>query len=521
MDAVDELPIPIARSRDEASPRTRSGVGRPWQELSQTGQNCCDKAEAADGCLFIDGADYFSALEQALRLARKSVLIIGWDFDGRIRLRPEAPEEDSPALGVLLRQIVEANPELEVRILIWSISVLHAPGSSQELIFGAEWQNHPRICIRLATDHPVYAAHHQKIVAIDDSLAFIGGIDLTIDRWDTQAHRPDDPLRATPDGEQYPPVHDMQLAVSGEPAGILASVARERWYGTTKEKLPSPEHGRLWPDGWTTEFSNIPVAVARTMPGIGHRDPVHEGAWQLRDILRSARRSIYIEAQYMTAFSIGKILARRLCEKDGPEIVVIMSHEAHGFMERWIMQTNRDRLIRYLRKADRYGRLRVLYPCVPNGDGWTDIFVHAKLVIADDRILRIGSSNLNNRSIGLDSECDVMLEGRHPDARKAIAHVRDRLLAEHLGREIDEVSSAFERSESIIETIDALNCGDRCLKPFAALSDKGPSRPMPGTWFLDPKRPWAVISYLLPYRHTRKSFRKHKIPKKIWRARWR
>ncbi|MGE0586642.1 MAG: phospholipase D-like domain-containing protein [Flavobacteriaceae bacterium] len=475
--------------------------------LAQPGRNCCARAVADQGRILIDGANYFGALEEALRLARRSILIIGWDFDGGIRLRRDVGEDESPPLGVLLRQLVEERDELTVHILIWSISVLHAPGSSQELIFGADWQDHPRIHIRLATDHPVYAAHHQKIVAIDDSLAFIGGIDLTVDRWDTQEHQPEAPQRATPAGQPYPPVHDIQIAVSGGPAGILAAVARDRWRGATQEELaPSGTLG-AWPRGWSADFRNIPVSVARTLPGIGRREPVHEGARQLLDMLEAARDTIYIEAQYMTAFSIGRMLARRLCEEDGPEVVIVMSYEAHGFMERWIMQTNRDRLIRYLRGKDRFGRLRVLYPCVPSDKGSTGVFVHSKLVIADDRYLRIGSSNLNNRSIGLDSECDILIEAADAESRAAITSVRDRLLAEHLGRQPHEISSCVAEGRSLIAALEALNDGERSLKPFDALSDRGPARPMPGTWFLDPKRPLGLISYLLPYRHKRAKVR--------------
>jgi phosphatidylserine/phosphatidylglycerophosphate/cardiolipin synthase-like enzyme len=78
-----------------------------------------------------------------------------------------------PLSDPFLRSLVEARPDLEVRILVWSIAVLHAPGSPMELLVGAEWQQHPRIHVKLDTEHPVYAAHHQKIVVIDDRVAFV------------------------------------------------------------------------------------------------------------------------------------------------------------------------------------------------------------------------------------------------------------------------------------------------------------------------------------------------------------
>ncbi len=54
-----------------------------------------------------------------------------------------------------------------------------------------------------------------------------------------------------------------------------------------------------------------------------------------------------------------------------------------------------------------HGRLGVFWPVADRG---RPIYVHSKVMIIDDRLLRIGSSNLNNRSLGFDSECDVALE---------------------------------------------------------------------------------------------------------------
>ena len=56
--------------------------------------------------------------------------------------------------------------------------------------------------------------------------------------------------------------------------------------------------------------------------------------------------------------------------------------------------------------------------------------VHAKLCIVDDELVRIGSANLCNRSMGLDAECDVTVEaGGNRAAQNAIADLRNRLLA--------------------------------------------------------------------------------------------
>jgi phosphatidylserine/phosphatidylglycerophosphate/cardiolipin synthase-like enzyme len=467
--------------------------------ILQPGRNCWRTVPAEKATVLIDGEEYFSQLETTLRKAQRSIMIIGWDFDGGIRLRPDLPPEASPPLGPLLRSLVEERPELEIRILVWSIAVVHAPGAPGPLIFGAEWQNHPRLQLRLDKHHPLYAAHHQKIVCIDDSLAFVGGMDLTVMRWDTPDHACDNPYRLKEDGTVYDPVHDVQMVVTGPAAHSIAELANDRWQIATGEEPPCLPRPALdpWPENLPVHFINAPIAIARTYPAWGEQLAVQEAAALNLDALCAAQRSIYIEAQYMTAPCIGDILEQHLANPSGPEIVVIQTHESHGWAEKRVMGTNRDRLIRRLRKADRYDRLRVYYPVVPAKDGFCQVLIHSKLIIVDDTFLRIGSSNLNNRSIGLDTECDLALEATDDYMRRTIAHLRDRLLAEHLGTQVDVLSRTIaEESGSVIAAIERLNVNERRLYTFDAMFDEGPAEPAVGTGLLDPLEPFEPLWFL-------------------------
>ena len=116
--------------------------------------------------------------------------------------------------------------------------------------------------------HPVGASHHQKVVVVDDQLAFCGGIDLTGHRWDTSAHRPDEPARKTPIGEVYEPYHDVQAMVMGPPAMSLGTLARDRWRALGEYRLPPVNKSAepLWPPDITPDFTDVDVAIARTMP---------------------------------------------------------------------------------------------------------------------------------------------------------------------------------------------------------------------------------------------------------------
>lgn len=488
---------PTAKN-DRAAPAPCDAAG----SIAQPGRNCWCVADADRAAVLVDGAAYFAHLEAALRRAQRSILIVGWDFDGSIRLRPDCSPDVSPPLGPLLRSLVEERPDLEIRILVWSMAVAHAPGAPGPLLFGADWQDHPRLKLKLDTHHPLYAAHHQKIVCIDDRLAFAGGIDLTVRRWDTPRHAADDPVRLRDDGSIYDPVHDIQMAVQGPVAERLAELVRFRWKVATGEIMaPVPETGEApWPPDLEPDFRGVPVAIARTFPAWGEYPPVQETAALTLDALAAARKAIYIEAQYMTAPSVGDILARHLADPNGPEIVVVQTRESHGLAERLVMGTNRDRLIRRLREDDRDNRLRVYYPVVPGRSGGEcQVLIHSKLIIVDDVFLRIGSSNLNNRSIGLDTECDLAIEGTDATARDRIAALRSILLAEHL----DTSSATFaetvaEKNGSLIEAIEQLNTGERGLRLFEAMTDDGPAHPAPGTGLLDPPETLGLRRLILP-----------------------
>jgi phosphatidylserine/phosphatidylglycerophosphate/cardiolipin synthase-like enzyme len=138
------------------------------------------------------------------------------------------------------------------------------------------------------------------------------------------------------------------------------------------------------------------------------------------DMIAAARHTLYIENQYFTAPRLAAALEKRLGEPDGPEIVLLVRLLSHGWLEEATMHVLRTRLIQRLQKADRYGRFKVYYPHVPDLAEGCCVDVHSKLMVVDDRMLRIGSSNLCNRSMGVDSECDVVLEALGRAARRRL-----------------------------------------------------------------------------------------------------
>jgi phospholipase D1/2 len=429
-------------------------------------------------------------------MARRSIWILGWDFNSRISLRPDGGPH-TETLGELLRGLVEKREQLEIRVLIWALGVIYSQ-HKLNLSPAGEWADHPRIHVRLDHKHPLRASHHQKLVCIDDNIAFAGGIDLTVKRWDTSEHVAHHPARAEPDGNPYGPVHDVQMAVEGEAARLLGDLARGRWRVATGEQRSSASTGSAcWPAGLAPDFLDAEIAIARTRPALSGRSEVHEAALLNHDALKSARQCIYIEAQYFASSAVGRILADRLKEEDGPEIVILVTQSARGLIERFVMGGNRDRLIRRLKRADSFGRLRVMYAVVPDErtGGELEILIHSKVMIVDDRFMRVGSSNLNNRSEGLDTECDLALEARDEAQSSAILGLRNRLLAEHLATTPEKVRGAIEEERSLVRAVDRLNTQPRGLREFKV--GPGGTGPLIGTGLLDPKRPYWPLQWLL------------------------
>lgn len=457
------------------------------------GRNCWRVEHADRLSLLVDGADYFHAFREAAKNAQRSVLIIGWDVDGRFELERDGASDGLPTnLRDFLNSLVSRSKDLHVHVLDWDFAMIYATDREWLPSYKMDWTSHRRLHFRLDKQHPVGASHHQKIVVIDDRVAFAGGLDFALGRWDTSEHRPDDPRRRDIDSTIPQPYHDIQLMVSGPVAKALGELARARWHTATGQLLDAPQAAAdsdPWPEDVRVHLAGAPVGIARTYPEYEDRQAIKEVRQLLIDAIAAARTSIYIENQYFTAHSIGDALAARLAEDDGPEVVVILPQQTVGWLSQNTMDVLRERLIKRLESADRHDRLRVYYPHVP-GLGTQCINVHAKVIVIDDVLLRVGSANFNNRSMGLDTECDLAIEaGNEARIREAILAWRNRLLAEHLDVTATAVEQALAEQESIIRAIDTLSHPGRTLKPFEFCVTEELDALVPDAQLSDPEAP--------------------------------
>jgi phosphatidylserine/phosphatidylglycerophosphate/cardiolipin synthase-like enzyme len=459
-------------------------------------------ARATKAHVVIDAADYFSLMHEAMLDARQRIMLIGWDFDSRIRLGDgrrwwNLPRKGKyPArLGAFMVWLVNRSEKLEVRMLKWNFGALRYLFRGSMMIDMLRWWMNPAIDFKLDGAHPLGCSHHQKIAVIDDRFAVCGGIDMTSDRWDTRAHKHEDPGRRQPNGKPYGPWHDVTMMMEGDVARALGELGRRRWRqaGGKPMKPCAPQEESAWPDRLDAEFKNVEIGIARTRAAFRDISEVREIEALFVEQIARARRFIYAESQYFASRRIAEAIALKLSEPNPPEIVLINPFSAEGWLEQAAMDSARVRLIRAIGEKDPGNRFRIY---VPYNDGGDPIYVHAKLMIVDDEILRVGSANMNNRSMGLDTEADVFIDAARPGNAHAVPTItglRHALLAEHSGIPEAEVPTLLEKHGSMIAMIEAAAKTGKHLEPFVLRPLTDAEKALADGAVLDPERPGEIF----------------------------
>jgi phospholipase D1/2 len=462
------------------------------ERLLVEGRTCWQAAPADRFAPVVDGAEYLVSVKAALLRAEHRIMLIGWDMDYRTVFEPTGATLPGPNhLGPFLHWMLSRRPRLQVYLLKSNLRLLPAFDGLWFAVTPVTLLNRltsKRMHFSVDGAHPTGAVHHQKTVVVDDVVAFCGGIDLTIDRWDTRAHASDEPGRRT-FGRRYGPRHEVAAAVDGAAARVLAEQARDRWKSATGSTLsPVGWAEPIWPSPLQPTLRHVEVAVARTLPALPSRREIREVEALNLAAIAAARELIYLENQYLAARRLADALASRLREPDGPEVVIVMPRSAESRLEQESMDSARERLLHLLWSADHHGRLGVFWPVT---DGGTAVYVHSKVMVVDDRLLRIGSSNLNNRSLGFDSECDLAIEAvpgapGADDIRREILRVRDDLVSEQLGVPMQTFRDRMADGASFLETVNALRGTGRSLRAFTRFLVSAEASPFAENDLMDP-----------------------------------
>jgi phosphatidylserine/phosphatidylglycerophosphate/cardiolipin synthase-like enzyme len=442
--------------------------------LLKPGSTCWRVETAPRLGLIIDMADYFAAAKSAMVKAKRSIHLLNWAFDPDTLFTPDAQGGGPPSdrFGPFLRELACANPGLDVRVLCWRSALPVAatqnffPHRAKECFEGTP------VKFRLDASLPLGACHHQKVLIVDDEMAFCGGGDIAPDRWDTTAHLDDDPRRRKTPGQNYESRHETMSAVDGAAARALGDLFRLRWERSSGDSPPpaaAKEQGLsdLWPDTLPVVARNVTVGLSRTEP-VWHQFPeVREAETLHLAAIAAAKRCIYMENQYFASPIMAEALASRLGEPDGPEIFLVSTQHSPSWFDRMTMDRTRILFLKRLKSLDQYNKCHAYYPLTQKG---RSIIVHSKLSIIDDEMVRVGSANLNNRSTGFDTECDLSAEaaeGKAGDETRAAIHAfRNRLLGHWLHQPEGAVDAAIRAGGSLHAAVESFDGPGRRMHPI-------------------------------------------------------
>jgi phosphatidylserine/phosphatidylglycerophosphate/cardiolipin synthase-like enzyme len=363
--------------------------------------------------LLVDGGEYVPHLVEEIRGARSHVHVTGWHFS------PEFAVERGGQPTPLRTFLADTAERVDVRALAWAGAPLPLLKPWRADVRAVRDAVSDRTRVRFALDarERLMHCHHEKTVVVDDRVAFVGGIDLTLlqgDRFDTSDHV----------SRAQVGWHDVAMRIEGPAVRDVAASFAFRWHEVTGERLAEPDV----PD----TAGEVELQVVRTVP-----EKVYEGLPRgdfrilesyLR-ALRAAQRFVYIETQYLWSPEVAAVLVdklRRPPRDDFRVVAVLPAHPTQG-------GDDTRGMLAELADADADAHRFLACTLYARHAALRDpIYVHAKVCVVDDEWLTVGSANLNEHSLFNDTEMNVVV--RDPAVARA---ARLRLWSEHLEGDAD------------------------------------------------------------------------------------
>ncbi|HST25935.1 MAG TPA: phospholipase D family protein [Gaiellaceae bacterium] len=362
--------------------------------------------------ILLDGENALPRMADELERARSHVHLAGWFFSPEFRLRP-----DGPGLRDVLAELAG---RVDVRVLSWAGSPLplfHPDRGQGRELREALTRGTKIQCALDSHERPMHC-HHEKLVIVDDRVAFVGGIDLT-DYAGCRFDRRDHPAR---DGIGW---HDVAGRLEGPIVADVAEHFRLRWEAVTGERAPEAAAGA---EAGETEAQLVRTVPERIYPALPRGDfRILESYLRA---LRSAQRLVYLENQFLWSPEIGDLLCEKLRRPPTDEfrlLVLLPARPNNG------ADHTRGQLGRLVAADDGSGRFLA---CTLHQRGGVDprpVYVHAKIGIVDDAWLTLGSANLNEHSLFNDTEVNVA--SWEP---RLARDTRLALWAEHLECDVDD-----------------------------------------------------------------------------------
>lgn len=383
--------------------------GKLWCEGSSAPRNGCELE------VLIDGAQALPHIAEALSSARSHVHIAGWHVAPDFGLTRDARAQ---RLRDLLGDLAE---RIDVRVLLWAgapLPVFTPDRIELRRVHEALTRGTRVKCALDGRERPMHC-HHEKLVIVDGEIAFVGGIDLTSlggDRFDSSEH----PMRSRLGW------HDVACRVGGPAVRDVEEHFAARWHEASGERLVAVSA--------PVEAGERTLQIVRTLP---ERIYAFEPRGDFRVLeaytraLRSARKLVYLESQFLWSSQIVDILVEKLRTppSDDFRVVVLLPAKPNNGAD-----TTRGQLGVLVDADDGAKRFLAATISARSGALAAPLYVHAKVGIVDDSWLTIGSANLNEHSLFNDTEMNIV--SCDPELAR---QTRRRLWAEHLERPIADV----------------------------------------------------------------------------------
>lgn len=484
----------------------------------------------------VDGRDYFWSLSEALMKAEDVIYIHDWWLSPELYLRRPASTNQEYRIDRLLDK--KAAEGVKIFIIVYR-NVGKTVGTDSLWTKHSFIKLHKNIHIVRSPNqwkqNTFFWAHHEKFTVIDNTIAFMGGIDLCFGRYDTPGHalrddHPDFDQRVFP-GKDYSnarisdfydldkphsdmlerdavcrmPWHDVHTMIIGEPARDLARHFVQRWNYTIRCKRPSRPTPLLLPpaDFSKEELNDLPffkllkekasceVQVLRSAGSwsLGLKETEHSIQNAYLKLIEQSEHYIYIENQFFITTSewdgvvienrIGDAIVDRIIrahfEKkpwkafviiplmpgfDSPvdqpsasslRVIIQCQYQSisrgptsiFGKLQKLGINPNEYIHFFSLRKWSTFGKDDIMRT--------EQLYVHAKLLIVDDRSCIIGSANINERSQSGNRDSEVAaiirdtatvnskMNNQPYVAGKFPLELRQKLMREHMGCDVDLV----------------------------------------------------------------------------------
>jgi phosphatidylserine/phosphatidylglycerophosphate/cardiolipin synthase-like enzyme len=408
-------------------------------------QHRADQRNATTVSWLIDNADAYRAVVASIRRARETIWISQLALDVDCVAYDVAPFATHHARSTtILHELLDvARRGVAVRVLLNASLLLD---TVKPLRAGLAAAGADRRLIRVRGVSAFPQLLHAKMVMVDDDTAILVGSPFANGYWDDSRHAPVDDRRPMRElGGR--PVHDVSTELHGPAVHALRDTFAAMWNDASDKADDDRDLLRV-PRAAGRVVEATATRVVRTAP----RDGPIEILPALLDALARARKLIYIEHQYLSARPVVDALVRALARRPSLEIIIVLNQNPDVTAYRgWQNARLRDAGLL------EHPRVGVFSPWTSSVDGHqrrrlSQVFVHSKVVVIDDRWALVGSANLDGVSLhsygddfssaagrwifrGVRNfDVGVVVDGGHEShASEQVGELRRTLWCEHLG----------------------------------------------------------------------------------------